>query len=184
MKGQRALVCRTCGHGWRVPDRMVDGTQCVCGNCQEVLVWTGSSMSWRDEPRPFVARFGMSPAVLWGSLIGSTWWLPMLLGGWVWSGGANAWAFVLLSVPYVGVVYWLLLRQRRSAMAARGGLVLLGLGGYSCYLWALIELCLVHGGSLPYTHGGEEQAPWLAVGGAVSLASGRLVLWRHGRRVE
>src|SRR5512141_858374 len=137
---ERAIHCHRCGTTWRLPEEVGASAHLVCSRCEEILARRGPLEG--APPAPFVRRYGMAAGSLWGWLIGSTWWLPAVLAAWVLRSQFDAWAFLLLSVPCVGTVYWLLLRRRRTPSVVWRGYVGLGAGGYACYLWVLFAVWL------------------------------------------
>ena len=133
---ERAIHCHRCGTSWCVPDDARRGARLACGRCQEILVHRAEPEA--APPDPFVRRFGMRAGSVWGYIIGSTWWLPAVLGGSVFRGNVDAWAFLLLSVPGVATVYWLVLRRRGTPTVVWHGYVGFGAGGYAWYLGVLL----------------------------------------------
>jgi hypothetical protein len=154
-----------------VPDGIGRGARSSCGRCGEILVYreppAGLAGAHLD---PFVRRYGMRSRVLWGWLVGCTFWLPLLLAAWVVLGRVDFWAFLLLSVPCVATVYWLLLRRRGTPAVVWSGYFGLGMGGYAVYCWALLETWLAPGGG---------HLVGLCGFGALSVLAGSGCLARH-----
>jgi hypothetical protein len=121
----------------------------------------------------------MSSVELWLLLMGSTAWLPVVLGTWVVLGGANVSAFLWLSIPYVGLVTALLASaDPKTPASVWSGYFRIALGAYSLYLWLLLELWRQRErDSIPHT----PPTYWLVVLGVFLAAVGWGSLWQTRR---
>ena len=135
---------------------------------------------------PYVRRHGASRLNLWGGLLGSVVWLPILAVVLVVEGGFDLTLVLALALPYVAILGWLAPRRAHTPALLWMMLLWSALGAYFCYVWALLVARPEWGRA--FATAGTHSAPPRVLGimGAVWMVTGftgAVLYRRHAMRV-
>ena len=182
------IECAGCGYALAVPDDLREGGAFACAHCGLIArnVESARRFHWA-ELDPYVRRHGVSRANLWGGLIGSLAWLPVLGVVLAVQGRFDLGLFVALAAPYLLLLG--VLRQRRPHTPAMLWTTHLwmALGVYLLYLWLLVTLLPAWAGRLVDGSGGGGGGVMplmFAALGATWVAAGAVVSWLYRVRAR
>jgi hypothetical protein len=168
-----SVDCQCCGHALQVPDDLPERSPFSCGHCGLVLrnVEAARGFRWKDVD-PYVRRHGATPANLWGGLIGSLSWLPVLGVVMVVKGRLDVWLLAAVGVPYLLLLAVMKARRARTPAALWVMELWAGLGAFLVYLRALTALFPAWAGDLLDPSGETLTGPTLGVLGVVWMVVG------------
>ncbi|MHC5212578.1 MAG: hypothetical protein ACYTG2_17840 [Planctomycetota bacterium] len=133
------VECQCCGHVLMLPEKFPENGRFTCGHCSLVMRNVEFTRAFRwAHVDPYVRKHGASRANLWGGLLGSILWLPLLTGVMAWQGELDIGLLLVVAAPYL-LMLGVLRTLRARTPAALWGFYLWGaLGGYFVYLRVLL----------------------------------------------
>jgi len=132
------LECPCCGHVLAVPADVAENALVACAHCGMVIRNCSGSRAFRwSIVDPYVRRHGASRANLWGGLLGSLAWVPVLAIVMAVTGRFDILVLSLLAVPYLALLVWLKARRPRTPALVWSMELWAGLGAYFLYLGVL-----------------------------------------------
>jgi hypothetical protein len=132
------LECPCCGHVLAVPPDVAENALVTCAHCGMVIRNCLGSRAFRwSMVDPYVRRHGATRANLWGGLLGSLAWLPVLAIVMAVTGRFDLLLLCVLAVPYLGLLAWLKARRPRTPQMVWSMELWAGLGTYFVYLGLL-----------------------------------------------
>jgi len=110
----------------------------ACAHCGMIIRNCTGSRAFRwAQVDPYVRRHGASRANLWGGLLGSLAWLPVLALVMAITGRFDILLLSALAVPYLALLAWLRARRARTPALIWSMDLWAGLGAYFVYLGVL-----------------------------------------------
>ena len=138
MADATTLECPCCGHVLAVTPDVADNALVACAHCGMVLRNCVGSRAFRwSMVDPYVRRHGVSRANLWGGLLGSLVWLPVLAIVMAVTGRFDILLLCVLAVPYLLMLGWMKARRARTPPLIWSMELWAALGAYFLYLGLL-----------------------------------------------
>jgi hypothetical protein len=178
--------CACCGHVLTLPPELAESARFTCGHCGLVMRNVEFTRAFRwAHVDPYARKHGTSRANLWGGLLGSLAWLPVLAGVMAWRGELDVGLLLVVAAPYLLMLAVLRTLRARTPAALWGFYLWGALGGYFVYLRVLLFFFPGWAGALL-----DTSVPSLSVGtlGGLGIAwmligvVGSILYRRHARR--
>jgi hypothetical protein len=135
------IECPCCGHALAVSSEVAENALFACAHCGMVIRNCSGSRAFRwAQVDPYVRRHGASRANLWGGLLGSLAWLPVLAIVMAVTGRFDVTLLAALAVPYLGLLAWMKARRARTPALVWSMDLWAGLGAYFLYIGVLHAL--------------------------------------------
>ena len=132
------LECPCCGHALAVSPDVADDALVACAHCGMIVRNCTGSRAFRWALLdPYVRRHGVNRANLWGGLLGSLVWLPVLAIVMAVTGRFDIFLLCLLAVPYLAMLGWMKARRPRTPPLVWSMELWAALGAYFLYLGLL-----------------------------------------------
>ncbi|HZM00552.1 MAG TPA: thioredoxin family protein [Planctomycetota bacterium] len=177
------IECAGCGFVLAVPDDLREGAGFTCAHCGLIARNVESVRRFRwAELDPFVRRHGVSGANLWGGVVGSLVWLPVLTIVLAAEGRFELGLFVAIAAPYLFLQGVLKQRRPRPPTALWAAHLWLLVALFSGSAGALVDSAGAGGNVLPamiVAMGATGTAPLVLVCALVSL-----LLWSSRPETE
>jgi hypothetical protein len=183
------IDCQACGRRLDLPEDFPEAGDFACAHCGLWMrnVEAARAFRWASLD-PYVRRHGASRVNLWGGLAGSVLWLPIVLALMAARGAMTASLALALSLPYLGLMLWLV--RRRAGVAAILWILWLwaGIGAYAAYAWALLRLVpdwrqLLEKAGAP-AGAGPGALGFLWIYGSIAMTVGVGGAWLYRRRAR
>jgi hypothetical protein len=132
------IECPCCGHALAVSSEVAEDALFACAHCGMIVRNCTGSRAFRWAlVDPYVRRYGTSRANLWGGLLGSLAWLPVLALVMAITGRFDILLLCALAVPYLALLAWLKARRARTPALIWSMDLWAGMGAYFLYLGVL-----------------------------------------------